>query len=241
MEARSGEITDLAGEISSQTGSVAERISQMAEEFRLCDRNLKDVNRRTETLHDVSDELTTLTAGFYLAETLDRRFVRFAWKLSSQLSVLLESGIAKKHFSEADLFSGDYKPIPNSNPQQFLSPITLVLEECCAPLIERFGGADPDIASVGMFDRKGFLAVTVRQYAQPQTADAQRNEAYSRNRRFHRNRATVKACANSGPFLLQGFRRSVNGVVAMFKDVSAPLLINQRHWGAVRIIYRTSD
>jgi methyl-accepting chemotaxis protein len=49
----------------------------------------------------------------------------------------------------------------------------------------------------------------------------------------------LAAARSREPFLLQTYRRDIgNNQFAIMKNLSAPISVKGRHWGAVRIIYR---
>jgi methyl-accepting chemotaxis protein len=48
-----------------------------------------------------------------------------------------------------------------------------------------------------------------------------------------------KVAANRKPFLLQTYRRDMGGGnFVLMKDVSSPILVRDRHWGAFRMGFR---
>jgi methyl-accepting chemotaxis protein len=65
--------------------------------------------------------------------------------------------------------------------------------------------------------------------------------ANCRNRRLFDDRAVRKVAANTKPFLLQTYRRDMGGGnFVLLKDVSSPIRIRGRHWGAFRMGFRQS-
>ena len=40
------------------------------------------------------------------------------------------------------------------------------------------------------------------------------------------------------PFLVQSYRRDMGDVTQLMREVDAPLRVNGRHWGGVRMAYR---
>jgi methyl-accepting chemotaxis protein len=48
----------------------------------------------------------------------------------------------------------------------------------------------------------------------------------------------LSAGRNREPFLLQAYRRDMGDKTVMMKDVSAPIFVNGRHWGGVRLAYK---
>ena len=87
--------------------------------------------------------------------------------------------------------------------------------------------------------RGGYLPTHNPEYSQQPGNDPAWNAAYCRNRRLFNDRAVQKVAANTKPFLLQTYRRDMGGGKFMLmKDLSSPIFVNGRHWGAFRIGFR---
>jgi methyl-accepting chemotaxis protein len=64
--------------------------------------------------------------------------------------------------------------------------------------------------------------------------------ANCRNRRIFDDRVGLKAGRNTGPFLMQVYRRDMGGGdFVMMKDLSAPITVGGRHWGGLRMAFTT--
>ena len=60
--------------------------------------------------------------------------------------------------------------------------------------------------------------------------------ANCRNRRIFDDRAVRKVAQNRKPFLLQTYRRNMGGgKFALMKDLSSPIFVDGRLWGAFRM------
>jgi methyl-accepting chemotaxis protein len=99
---------------------------------------------------------------------------------------------------------------------------------------------DPRIVCCAAVDRNGFLPTHNRKFSQPQGGDVTWNTANCRNRRLFNDRVGLAAGRSTKKFLMQSYRRDMGGgqFVAM-KDVSAPINVAGRHWGGLRIAYKT--
>ena len=59
--------------------------------------------------------------------------------------------------------------------------------------------------------------------------------------RLFGDRAVKKVAANTKPFLLQTYRRDMGGGnFVLMKDLSSPIHVRGRHWGAFRLGFRQS-
>ena len=65
------------------------------------------------------------------------------------------------------------------------------------------------------------------------------NAANCRNRRIFDDRVGLAAGRNTAGPLVQTYRRDMGGgTFVLMKDVSVPIFVDGRHWGAFRLGYR---
>ena len=87
-------------------------------------------------------------------------------------------------------------------------------------------------------DRNGYLPTHNLKFSQPQGADPVWNAANARNRRIFNDRTGLAAGRNERRFLLQTYRRDMGGGHrVLMKDLSAPIIVQGRHWGGLRLAY----
>ena len=72
----------------------------------------------------------------------------------------------------------------------------------------------------------------------PNVLTTDRNTANGRNRRIFNDRVGLRAGQNTKPFLLQSYRRDMGGIFVAMKDASAPIFVQGRHWGGLRLAYK---
>jgi methyl-accepting chemotaxis protein len=77
---------------------------------------------------------------------------------------------------------------------------------------------------------------------QPQVSHLQRpgdpawNQGHCRNRRIFDDRAGLLAARNIQPFLVQAYPRDMGGGnIVVLKEYDAPILVQGRHWGGLRL------
>jgi methyl-accepting chemotaxis protein len=113
-----------------------------------------------------------------------------------------------------------------------------VLDRLLQPLFDGALGFDPRVVFCTAVDVNGFLPTHNSKFSQPQGQDAVWNAANCRNRRFFKDRVGLAAGKNLKAFLLQTYSRDMGGdrFVPMV-DVSAPIYVQGRHWGGLRLAY----
>ncbi len=89
-------------------------------------------------------------------------------------------------------------------------------------------------------DRNGYIACHNAQYNQPQRAgDLAWNTAHCRNRRISNDRTGLASGRNRRPFLLQTYRRDMGGgQFVVMNEVAAPIVVDGKHWGGLRLAFR---
>ncbi len=131
-------------------------------------------------------------------------------------------------------------PVLGTSPQQVMTKFATLAERLFPDLQEPMLELDPKIVFAGTVDRNSYVPMHNKQFSKPQRrGDVAWNTANSRNRMIFTDRTGLSAARNREPFLLQTYWRVMGGGhIVLLKDVSAPIWVRGRHWGAFRIGYR---
>ena len=171
--------------------------------------------------------------------TADTKFIEAVQAGAAELAEAFEAAVEAGRISIGDLFSEDYVAIPDTDPLQQMTPFVALTDEICPDVQERLLGLDEKVVFCAAVDRNGFLPTHNIKFSQPQGSDPVWNNANSRNRRLFNDRTGLAAGQNQKPFLLQTYRRDMGGgEFVLMKDLSAPILVQGRHWGGLRMGYR---
>ncbi|WP_194481380.1 protoglobin domain-containing protein [Bradyrhizobium sp. CCBAU 53338] len=173
-------------------------------------------------------------------DSTDEKFVAAARQAAGRISAAFEAALAKGDISEADLFNFEYRPIAGSSPQQFEAPFLTMCDRILPDIQEGILGLDPRVAFCAAVDTNAYLPTHNRKFSQPQRPnDPAWNAANSRNRRFFKDSAGLRAARTTREFLLQTYDRDMGGgAIVTLKEVDAPLRVNGRHWGGLRLAFK---
>lgn len=149
----------------------------------------------------------------------------------AQFDLLLTSG----QLSVPQLFDTFYIPIPNTDPQKFRTQYDNLSDGVVRPIIDKILGYDKRLVFVVIVDRNGYLPTHNSRYSRPLTDNADINTKWNRTKRMFNDRTGLAAARNQKPYLLQRYSRDTGEVMG---DLSIPITIQNRHWGAVRIGYK---
>ena len=190
-------------------------------------------------LVDASERLVASTARLGV-ETVDTPYIEAVKEAAAQISALFDIEVAEGRISLRDMFDQDYRPIPGSDPQQMLAAFTAMTDRVLPAVQEPLLQLSTDVVFCAAVDVNGYLPTHNRKFSLPQRpGDPSWNAANCRNRRIFADRVGLGAGRSTRPFYLQSYRRDMGGgTFALMKDVSAPIYVNGRHWGGLRLAYR---
>jgi methyl-accepting chemotaxis protein len=238
VEMRVGDISAAASTSMEQCSDVIVEIDKFFEGVSMTSASLKRADERITSLLGMSEGLIGFIAvsGF---RTGDTPVIELVQETSGKIARCFEEALKKGRLSIGDLFDEDYRPIPGSNPQQHSTRFAAFTDEVLPQFQEPALEFNPKVTFCAAVDRNGYLPTHNRKYSQPQGADPVWNNANCRNRRIFNDRTGLRAGRNTEPFLLQTYRRDMGGgQFVMMKDISAPIIVQGRHWGGLRIGYR---
>ena len=141
--------------------------------------------------------------------------------------------------SLANLFDEAYQPIPNTRPAQHTTRFVDLADRLLPPVQEPVLASSPKVVYCITVDRNGYVATHNRAYSQPQRGDLAWDTANSRYRRIFNDRTGLASARNQRPFLLQTYRRDMGGgIFVVMKEAAAPITVQGRHWGGVRLAFK---
>jgi methyl-accepting chemotaxis protein len=237
---------EIDGITKAATGNLAHcdmvigELGDLATGVDLSSTELKHADDRVAKLLDVSEGLIELIAASGV-ETADTPLIRTVIDTAGKIAVAFEAAIERGEIRLEQLFDEKYREIPGTNPKQFLTDYVALTDRILPPIQDPIQKSDPRIVFCVAWSRGGYLPTHNPNYMLPQGSDPVWNNANCRNRRLFNDRAVQKIAANTKPFLLQTYRRDMGGGnFVLMKDLSSPIRVRGRHWGAFRMGFRHS-
>lgn len=194
--------------------------------------------KRAESILTISEEFILFVADSGV-ETADTPFINEVKAQADRISALFEGAVASGEMSMSDLFDTNYREIAGSDPKQVLTRFTEFTDRVLPAIQEPVLKMDPRVTFCAAVDRNGYLPTHNKIYSHPQGRDPVWNVSNCRNRRIFDDRTGLAAGRNTRPFLVQTYRRDMGGgTFALMKDCSAPITVNGKHWGGLRLAYK---
>jgi methyl-accepting chemotaxis protein len=220
--------------------TVIAELGAMAQGVDLSSVDLKRADERVAKLLDVSESLIVMIADSGV-ETSDAPLIRVVVDVALRISQTFEDAIARGEITLDQLMDEKYREIPGTDPKQYLTNYVEFTDRVLPAIQDPIQKSDPRIVFCVAWARGGYLPTHNPNYRQPQGKDPVWNNANCRNRRLFNDRAVKKVAASTKPFLLQTYRRDMGGGnFVLMKDVSSPIVVRGRHWGAFRMGFRQS-
>jgi methyl-accepting chemotaxis protein len=219
---------------------VIEELNNLAKEVDLSSTDLKHADERVARLLDLSETLIAMIADSGV-ETSDAPLIRVVVQTAKRISTAFEDAIARGEITLDQLMDENYREIASTDPKQYLTEYVAFTDRILPPIQDPIQKSDPRIVFCVAWAKGGYLPTHNPNYRLPQGPDPVWNNANCRNRRLFNDRAVKKVAANTKPFLLQTYRRDMGGgQFVLMKDLSSPIIIRGRHWGAFRMGVRQS-
>ena len=202
------------------------------------EQKLASARTRAQTILEIGEDFMVFIAETGV-DTPDTAILEICRETAGRISETFEKAIVTGAIRIEDLFDHDYRPIPDTDPEQVLTRFTRFTDEVLPAIQEPVLKRDPRIVFCAAVDVNGYLPTHNKVYSQPQGDDPVWNAANCRNRRIFNDRTGAAAGRNKRKFLLQTYRRDMgNGNYVLMKDASAPITVAGRHWGGLRIAFK---
>ncbi|MGE0672717.1 MAG: methyl-accepting chemotaxis protein [Methylibium sp.] len=216
-----------------------EQMAAIDREMQRSSQTLGSATARSEAFLKVSENMIEVVADCGI-DTDDTPYIRGVQEAASQISKLLEDALRTNTIAVADLFDENYQAVPGTNPAQHTTRFVALADRLFPQVQERLLTLNQKVVYCIAVDRNGYVATHNRQYCNPQRSnDPVWNTANSRYRRIFNDRTGLASARNTRPFLLQTYRRDMGGGnFVLMKEAAAPVTVNGRHWGGVRLAFQ---
>ena len=151
-------------------------------------------------------------------------------EVTGELEMLLSSG----RLSIGQIFDTFYIPIPNTDPQKFHTQYDKYTDERLQIIIDKYLEKDKNILFVVVVDVNGYLPTHNLKYSKNLTGDQKMDLLNNRTKRMFNDKTGLAAARNINPYLLQKYSRDTGETMT---DLSVPIFIREKHWGAIRFGY----
>ena len=232
FEETTGQLAKIAAaieELSATNGEVSEKVANIDQLCHEITTSMRGSTQSVEALGDITENMLEQVSRFRTGEGVFDHLIAWAQKsrerVQSRLEDLSQSGV--------NLFDSHYKPLAATNPQKYETTWTARFIKALQPTFDDLKREMDGAIYTLAIDRNGYLAAHHTGCSEPMTGDPKKDLLNSRHMRiFLSNKTEKRRCSHTQPMLLQTYMRDTGEVL---NDLSLPLFLNGRHWGALII------
>jgi methyl-accepting chemotaxis protein len=169
-------------------------------------------------------------------QTGHEAILQAALQAAHEIGQLFERDIDAGAIGETDLFDRQYQPIRGTNPQKFSTRFDRYTDRVLPDIQEALLAQMPQLIYAGAVDNNGYFPTHNRKFSQALTGVYETDLVNNRTKRIFDDRTGKRCGSNTAPLLLQTYKRDTGEVL---HDLSVPVHVNGRHWGGLRLGYRS--
>ena len=235
-------IAHTMSEQSAKSGVIAEMVTDI---IGLADRNAScshNTLAEANQLAYLATNLEEIGTVFKLGQAGDdarrihERLPLVVQEAARKVGQVLEEAVDRKQINIDDLFDQNYVPLAATRPQKFRTKFDELCDRILPPVQEPVLTANAEIAYAIACDQRGYVPTHNNRFCQALTGDEAKDTLGNRTKRIFGDPVGKRCGDHELPFLLQTYRRDTGEIM---HDISAPVYVKGRHWGGVRIGYRT--
>jgi hypothetical protein len=161
----------------------------------------------------------------------DKKIKHIAYTLSIKFTSIFEDALKNNIIKEKELFSTLYFPLtPLSASPKFTTFYDKFIDKNISPIQNQSLLEHPSIIFIVLVDKNGYLPSHNKDYTSKPLSSP-----LNRTKRIFNDRTGLLAARNTSGFILQNYSRDTGEQIS---DLSVPIFILGKHWGAIRIGYK---
>ncbi|MEW9797028.1 methyl-accepting chemotaxis protein [Alteromonas sp. CYL-A6] len=227
-------VDEKAAEYNEYSRGISTHVLELQTVTQSLEQDLEDVSDKVLGLSHQTEDIFRQLSGL-THEDRHAQVREVAQTTASRIGRLFEQALSDGKISERDLFDFNYKAIEGTDPKKYKTGFDdftdRVLPELQEPLLNHY----QYMVYAGAVDKNGYFPTHNKKFSQPLTGDYQTDLANNRTKRIFNDYTGSRCGSNTEAFLLQTYKRDTGEVM---HDLSAPIYVNNKHWGGFRIGYK---
>jgi methyl-accepting chemotaxis protein len=223
-------VTSIAGLKDTNT-DVHQRVSMINELSGGVSQQMGDSITHALGLREATERLQSLSVGYRVGAGAVDSIMTLAQGFRDKVQGYLQA----QSDAGADIFDRNYKPIPNTNPVKYHTSYDQRVDAALRAIGDEVLQAMPKLRFAFFVDANGYAPAHNTIFSRPPTGDPKIDLASSRDKRMFDDETSQRLAKNTdGDVLIQSYLRDTGELLT---DISMPVFVRGRHWGAVRIAF----
>jgi len=220
-----GNLRDCNQSIHSEVAEIRDHSLDISGRMKQCLSSAKTLRESTEDLQCTLADFRTGNSAF---DNLHDKCTQFRDNVTRILQSVAGRGV--------NIFDQAYKEIPGSNPKRFTTAYDSQCDGDLTRLYDDLLREVPGLTYSLAVDTNGYAPAHNGVFSNPPSGDPAVDLLKCRHKRIFNDPVGIKLAKNQKSSLFQTYVRDTGEIL---NDLSMPITINGRHWGAVRIGFKT--
>ena len=221
-------ITASVEEISATNQQTHSQVSNIRDLSSIVGKRTSNSKQIAIELQSTSESLQQLVANFVTGEGVFEKILNLGQSFRAQVAEQID----KMSQQGLNVFDVNYIEIANTNPTKYSTCYDEVFAQQLQPLCDQILGQLPSGIFAICVDSNGYGPTHNSNFTKPLTGDPEIDIANSRDKRMFNDPTGYRGAQSTQNFLLQTYMRDTGEILS---DLSLPIHINGKHWGAVRL------
>ncbi len=217
-----------AQELASVNRDMSARIDGVAKAANEVHDAMSSSARRVDQLRGHTEDIQTALAEFRTGGTVFDTLVVATENLRDDVTRYLGGVMGRGR----NVFDQDYRAIEGANPPRYTTSYDGEVEAALQGLFDQVLATLPGCVYALAVDNKGYAPAHNSKFSQRPTGVYETDLVHCRSKRIFDDPVGQKLARNTKAFLFQSYLRDTGEVI---NDLSMPIYLNGRHWGAVRV------
>jgi len=194
-------------------------------------RRMRQSERASLELSGATEKIEELAARFRIGDGRFEEIILRVADYREQCAARLEAMAARG----VNVFDQAYRPIPGTHPPKFKTSYDSLCEAELQPLYDRLVEQTPGGTFALCIDTRAYAPTHNSKYSRPLTGDPAVDLVSSRDKRMFTDSTGMRGAQSTARLLLQTYRRDTGEIL---NDLSMPIHVQGRHWGALRFGFK---
>lgn len=225
------EVTAAVEEVSSANVQVHENVSRIRDLGFSVIQSTSESEQEAVSLQQTSETMQQLVATFMTGQGTFEKVLAIAADFRDRSTEL----IGTLHQEGVNVFDTAYQQVPDTDPPKFKTCYDRYFEQRLRPVYDEVLARIPEGIFALCVDHNGYGPTHNSIFSKPLTGDHERDLSGSRDKRMFNDPTGSRGARNLKPFLLQTYMRDTGEILS---DLSMPIHVAGKHWGAVRLGFR---
>ena len=226
-----GAIDQSLQEHTHSVGHIAQAIDRMRLSLKDSSQSAGNISAQADKLSE-NAEISYRKLASWDTGTFDQVVLREAQQAALAIGQLFDEAIRQGTLTASQVFSGDYQPIANTNPQKFHTAYDRFTDDAFPAVQEPILLRHKAIIYAGAVDRNGYFPTHNKCFDQPLTGNYDVDLVKSRSKRIFNDPTGIRCGSHTESFLLQTYKRDTGEIM---HDLSVPIYVQGKHWGGFRV------